>query len=465
MKNYLIGGAAVLAAMVARAEPCPGDVWQNPAGNGQGGGARTAEVTEGRDAAKGTDFRLPPEDMAWWRDAKFGLFIHWGLYSIVGKGEWYVFNQQVDYREYKQLTKRFDAAKFDADAWALAAKNAGMKYMVMVARHHDGFALWDSPSSFEHFTSMNSAAHRDFVADYTRACRAAGLRVGVYYSPLDWRFPGFFFPQMYRQNADALRDQTYAQVGELMGRYGKIDILWYDGGDDRWLGLGGLEWKGGWKTRGFDTPYLGKPLWEPEKLTASVRRLQPKVVMNDRSGWEGDFLSRESKMGDFDNARPWEKCSTLSGGWGYMTGNTAPRALKDLLGELSHAVCRDGNLLLNVGPRPDGEIEPAQVKRLEEMGAWLKANGRCIYATRGGPLLPTEQFGSVRTADAIYVHIWEWPQDGRIVLRGLNQAVASGSRLTGSAVAVAVNADQIVIQRTAPAADAPLDVVELLLQK
>lgn len=145
---------------------------------------------------------LSTEDMQWWRDAKFGMFIHWGVYAIHGKGEWDMFRSRTDVDEYAKLAEKFNPKRFNADEWSALAKEAGMKYMVLTAKHHDGFSLWDSPASYKGFTSMNTPAHRDFIAEYTKACRNAGLAVGLYYSPLDWRFPGFFFPDLYRSNAE-----------------------------------------------------------------------------------------------------------------------------------------------------------------------------------------------------------------------------------------------------------------------
>jgi alpha-L-fucosidase len=258
---------------------------------------------------------LPPEDLQWWRDARFGLFIHWGVYAIPGRGEWLMWNERIPFHEYAGLADRFKPLKFDGDAWAEAARAAGAKYAVLTARHHDGFCLFDSRVS--DFTSVKTAAGRDFVAEYVEACRRAGLRVGLYYSPLDWRFPGFFFPNLYRESAEAMKQQTYDQVRELLTNYGRIDILWFDGGGDDWLGFGGIEWTGsGWRSRDSDWPqkehYGGHPLWEPEKLVAMVRQLQPHVVVNDRSGWEGDFATPERKIGAFDTGRPWETCDCLA---------------------------------------------------------------------------------------------------------------------------------------------------------
>ena len=162
--------------------------------------------------------------VAWWREARFGMFIHWGVYSIPGRGEWVQWSEQIPTDQYAQLADQFHPEHFDADAWASIAKAGGMKYMVLTARHHDGFALFDDPGSS--FTAMKSAAHHDFVADYVKAVRKAGLGVGLYYSPLDWRFPGFFFPGIYRSSAIELREQYQRQMDELASHYGKLDILW-----------------------------------------------------------------------------------------------------------------------------------------------------------------------------------------------------------------------------------------------
>jgi alpha-L-fucosidase len=424
---------------------------------------QTAVVLEAPKGETSKELELPAEDLKWWKDAKFGMFIHWGLYSIIGKGEWIMFNKNMDVREYRKLKDQFTAEKFNAKDWAQCAKDAGMKYMVMTSRHHDGFSLWDSPSSFDNFTSINSAAKKDFVSEYTTACREAGLKVGLYYSPLDWRFPGYFFPDMYRENAEQLKAQTFSQVEELMKNYGKIDVLWYDGGGDDWLGLGGLQWgKGGWGTRAKEQKYKGIPLFEPIKLNNMVRQYQPKVLMNERSGYEGDFTSREKAMGDFDNQRPWEKCGTLSAGWGYMSARTEPMTLKKILETLSNIVCRDGNYLLNVGPRPDGQIEPSQVARLKEVGDWLKLYGECIYETKGGPILPTTNYGATSTSKAVYIHVWEWPADGKITIEGL-KGIKSGKALTADRVSVSIKDGVVQLITDKINTDNPLTIIKLKL--
>lgn len=203
-----------------------------------------------------------------------------------------MFNQRMDVDEYAKLSTQFKAQKFDADDWASIAEEAGMKYMVMVAKHHDGFAFWDSKASTNGFNSMKSAAKKDFVADYVTAAKKRNLKVGLYYSPLDWRFPRFFFPDLYKKSAKEMNTQTYGQVKALLSNYGQIDLLWYDGGEDSWLSNGGIEFGGSspsWHVRPKDKPYKGAFSWEPLKLNSIVRELKPKIVINPRNGWQGDF--------------------------------------------------------------------------------------------------------------------------------------------------------------------------------
>jgi len=361
---------------------------------------------------------LKKEDLQWFKDAKFGMFIHWGLYSIIGKGEWVMFNKRIDKDTYAKLADEFKASKFDANNWASIAKEAGMQYMVMVTKHHDGFSLWDSEASTDKFNSMNSAANKDFVREYVDAAREKDLKVGFYYSPLDWRFPGFFFPKMYQSNAEKLKAQTYGQIRELMSDYGKIDILWYDGGEDKWLGMGGIEFGGpkrSWHPRAKNKPYTGEFSWDPLKLNSIVRELQPKIVINPRSGWKGDFDTREREDGSMQTDRPWERCYTIAkGGWGWKP-NAKVHSLESLLTRFVKVVCMDGNFLLNVGPNADGVIEPLQVQRLKEIGAWLKVNGESIYGTRGGPITFDENWGgATQKGKNIYLHITQLPENGNL---------------------------------------------------
>ncbi len=341
---------------------------------------------------KGPGLNLPPEKMQWWEDAKFGMFIHWGLYAIPASGEWTMFNEKITAEEYAKYANQFDPKAFDADKWADIAKSAGMKYMVMVARHHDGFAMWNSPASYRHFNSMETAAHRDFVADYTKACRKAGLAVGIYYSPMDWRFPAYFDPKGLPENAALMKKQAYGQMEELMKNYGKIDILWYDGG---WLAHKGSDADAAW-------------FWEPLKLNTMVRSYQPDIVINPRSGMMGDFQVNEGSgevKGPIIDI-PWEKCLNLNGSsWGYNKVQDL-MSFKIVVQMLVNVVDRGGNMLLNVGPDADGIIPPTHAERLKEIGAWLKNNGESIYGTRPGPFEPVDSlYGSTNRGNMIYIHL------------------------------------------------------------
>ncbi len=335
---------------------------------------------------------LPPEKMQWWQNAKFGMFIHWGLYAIPASGEWTMFNKKISPEEYAKLADQFKPRSFNADRWAAIAKAAGMKYMVMVAKHHDGFAMWNSPSSYHHFNSMETAAHTDFIAQYTAACRKAGLGVGIYYSPMDWRFPGYFDPKGLPENAALMKQQAYGQVEELMKNYGKIDILWYDGG---WLAHKGTDADAAW-------------FWEPLKLNAMVRKYQPDIVINPRSGMFGDFQVNEggAEVKGPILEFPWEKCLSLNGtGWGFTKAQNL-MSVKSILQMLVNVVDRGGNMLLNVGPDPDGIIPPAHVALLTDVGKWLDKNGKSIYGTRAGPFEPVDSlYGSTHKDNKIYIHL------------------------------------------------------------
>jgi alpha-L-fucosidase len=374
---------------------------------------------------------LSKNDMQWWRDAKFGLFIHFGLYSILGRGEWVMFNERIDKDEYAKLKDGFACENFDAKQWVDVAKEAGCRYMVVTARHHDGFCLFNT--QFGDFDAVNSAAKRDLIAEYVEAAHQAAMKVGIYYSPLDWRYPGFFFPDMYRSSAEEMKKQTYTQVRELLTQYGPTDILWYDGGEDNWLGLGGLMWDGakGWHTRGFHKPYTGKFSWEPIKLNKMVRELQPKIVIGQRSGWMGDFETQEVGFrGRPKDDRPWELCTLLGGrAWGWTPSSaTQIMSLDSCIQLLVMVVSQGGNLLLNVGPKPDGSIEPAEVQRLKEIGSFLSKYGESIYNTRGG--MYDNQWGGATVVDnAIYVHILKVPSGRRINLSFVSQKVSSATYL------------------------------------
>jgi alpha-L-fucosidase len=246
---------------------------------------------------------------------------------------------------------------------------------------------------------MNTECKRDIIKEYVEACRKEGLAVGIYYSPMDWRFEGFFFPKMYRKSALAMRAQAHAQIEELVDNYGKIDIMWYDGGDDYWLAhsinLNTLNPK-----RDDESPmnYRKNPpipeFWGEYELDKMVRTKQPHIVINNRLGMHrvGDYTTPERVIGAFDPIHPWETCDTLADTWGW-TPNCPIMSLKDILHLLIDVVTGGGNLLLNVSPKGDGSLEPEHEARLLEVGEWMEKYGKFIYGTYGGPMKNDKSFG------------------------------------------------------------------------
>lgn len=366
------------------------------------------------------ELNLPKEDMQWWRDAKIGMFVHWGLYSILGRGEWVRHNEQIPWDEYKALANEFNPENFDIHEWTDLAKDFGAKYTVMVTRHHDGFSLWNSKGSYEGFTSYNTASKRDFVREYVDAARETGLRVGVYYSPMDWRFPGYFDPKGEKDPANAdnaliMKKQCYDQVEELCRDYGPIDILWYDGG---WLAHSGSDTTSAW-------------FWEPVELNKMARKYNDKMIMNPRSGWEGNFYCDEGshEISGGIIPVPWEKnmCACTGTSWGWMADD--PVSDFDwLIKMMVDVVCRDGNWLLNVGPDKNGHIPQPVADRLREIGAWLKENGESIYKTRGGPFEPIDNvFGATCHGNKIYLHILDTKEFAKVTLPNIPYKIISAS--------------------------------------
>jgi alpha-L-fucosidase len=354
------------------------------------------------------------ERMKWWTEAKFGMFIHWGLYALTGRGEWTRLVERIPEAEYARLADRFNPPKtFTPEVWVKAAKEAGMRYMVLTTRHHDGFCLFDSKVS--DFTSVKTAAKRDFVSEYVRACRKHGMRVGFYYSLLDWRFPGYFNRKKYPESFEKMVRQAHSQVRELMANYGKIDILWYDGG---WIP--GTEVK-------KDTALL----WRSSQLNGMVRKLQPHIIINNRAGLPEDTDTPEQNTTASEAGRYWESCMTMGDfcGWGYIKNNPNMKPITQLIQNLVTCASKGGNYLLNIGPKPDGSIREEESVRLKEIGKWLKKNAESVYGTERIP----EGFGlwgagmlgmATAKGNNAYLHIFRWPGTTAVVT-GIKSAVIS----------------------------------------
>lgn len=355
---------------------------------------------------------------AWFTRARFGLFLHWGLYAIPARGEWVRSVERIPNEDYDPLMAQFDPGHCDMRAWMAAAKGAGMQYAVLTAKHHDGFCLFDS--AYTDFKSTSSPAGRDFVREFLDAAREAGLRAGLYFSLIDWRHPDFPHygdrnhpmrddPACSNEGRDFGRylDYMHAQVRELCSNYGKLDLLWFD----------------------FSYDELRGEAWRGAELMEMVRSLQPDVVVNNRlevSGegfgslaacaptpFHGDFVSPEQIVppdGLRDaRGRPlvWESCVTMNNHWGYCAQDHFYKPAPMLLKKLVECVSKGGNLLLNVGPDAQGRFPDRALATLAEMGRWMDKNGRSIYGC--GPAgLPKPDFGRyTRRGDRLYAHIFE----------------------------------------------------------
>ncbi len=323
-------------------------------------------------------------DMGWWQEARFGMFIHWGVYSIPGRGEWLMYQEHVPFTEYANLADQFNPRDFNPRQWVAKAKEAGMKYVVLTTRHHDGFCLFDSKVS--DFTSTKTGAKRDFVKEFADACHEAGMRMGFYYSLTDWHFPGVL-PQGYPLSKSTMKllvDQAHAQVRELLSNYGVVDILWFDG-------LAPNDPVG----------------WRSEELLAMARKLQPSVLINDRSGIPGDFATPENHV--TAQTTPWESCFCMNRTWGYAKYDRNYKPVHELLRLLVSCASQKGNFLLNVSPDGDGILPIEQAEILGNIGKWMKVNGMAIYGAGPSPIIAANMGMTTRVKDKVYLLIQRWP--------------------------------------------------------
>lgn len=347
---------------------------------------------------KGTARKAPKRSFKAFREARFGMFIHWGLYSLLGRHEWAMCYERIPKEEYRKLARRFNPRKLKMSNWVRLAQAAGMRYMCLTTRHHDGFAMFDTRAS--DFNSMNTPARRDFVRDYVDACRKAGMGIGLYYSVLDWGDPGFVAgPLKDPQGWKRFVKVAHTQLLELMSNYGKIDYLFYDG---------------------CPPPET----WGCADLNAEIRRLQPQMLISSRCGLDEDVESAESHMLSRDPGKMWECCMTSNTSWGYNRGDRDWKTPREVAGLLFRAAHSGGNFLLNVGPKGDGSI-PARADRLfRGVGKWLRRNGEAIYGTDPHPFdYHTKKICTAR-GNTAYVALF-WYHGPKAVVAGVANKVKS----------------------------------------
>ena len=372
--------------------------------------------------------------MEWWRDARFGMFIHWGLYAIPA-GEWngnttyaeWIRNQaEIPIDVYDKFVTQFNPVKFNADEWVRTAKDAGMKYIVITSKHHDGFCLFDS--KFTDYDVMFTPFKRDILKELSEACKKQAIKLCFYYSIMDWHHPDYLprrdWEERSSEGADFERYIQYMknQLGELLTNYGEIGVLWFDG-----------EWENTWSVeRGLD-------------LYSYVRSLQPNIIINNRAdpnrgGLEG-FNPEGVVLGDFGTPEQqipatglpgidWESCMTMNDHWGYNKNDKNFKSARDIIQLLTDIASKGGNYLLNVGPTSEGIFPPESVKILGEVGKWMSVNGESIYGTSASPFKKLEggrcTQKNIGTDTRLYLHVFNWPENGKLVIPGIySEPVAS----------------------------------------
>ena len=395
--------------------------------------------------------------MRWWREARFGMFIHWGLYALPAGtwqeretphlGEWIMHDLQIPVAEYQQLAAQFNPAQFDAAEWVSLAKRAGMKWMVITSKHHDGFCLFDSKLT-DYDTVDATPFHRDVVKELADECARQGIRFGFYYSQTqDWHHPGgdgngWDFDEETKDFDGYVEDYVKGQLRELLTNYGPIAVIW------------------------FDTPRRIKPE-QSRELLELVHELQPDCICDGRLG---------NGMGDYavagDNFIPaehvdadWETPATINDTWGYKANDDNWKSAEDLVRKLVDIASKGGNYLLNVGPTGEGVIPQPSVERLLEVGEWLQANGESIYGTGAGPLQGLGWCRTTAKRGRVYLHVFDWPAGGRIALPASVGKVARAYLLAGGApLPLRADANGITLQGPPAMPDAKDTVVALVIE-
>ncbi len=373
-----------------------------------------------------------PEQFAartqWWRDARFGMFIHWGVYAVPADstdlhgnkriGEWYFSNKQMQMKDYEKFAAQFNPVKFDAHRWVKTAKDAGMKYIVITTKHHDGFDMFGTKLNRDWNIVDSTPWHKDPLKMLAAECKRQGIRLCFYHSIMDWHHPDYVPRRPWEKEtrpadgADLNRYIQYmkGQITELLSNYGPVGILWFDGG---------------WEHNAQEL--------HSDEVNRMIRSLQPGIIINDRNHEPQDYTTPEQTIPatGYPGGRLWETCMTMNDTWGYAANDTDWKSTEDLIHKLCDIASKGGNFLLNVGPKPDGTFPDAINERLAQIGAWMKVNGRSIYSTTHSPFkrLPFDGRCTVK-GSTLYLQVFHWPEGG-LTLSGLQTPVESARALDG----------------------------------
>ncbi|MEI7423828.1 MAG: alpha-L-fucosidase [Prolixibacteraceae bacterium] len=403
----------------------------------------------------------------WWRDARFGMFIHWDpssvavseiswskqfyeddgeimrdnprpspeLYNIHEHKFWLNwFKPAVPRKVYDNLYKSFYPGMFNADTIVGIAKKAGMKYIIEITKHHNGFCMWNS--KFTDFDIMATPFKRDIIKEMSKACERQGIKFGIYYSQRDWHHPDYGPERM-----DKYNEFMYNQIKELLTLCPNISILFFD-----------------------SEQYYPSKMWNGKELFRMIHQLRPDIIINDRCGVPADYTTPEQKIGQFNKDRNWESCMTFTGFWSWHGFQTPVIPFEKCLENLIRCAGGNGNLLMNIGPLPTGQIDPREEDRLHKMGEWLNKNGESIYGTQGGPFMPDSIRVSTYKGNRVFIHLFDNKKD-TIYLPGIKETILKASLLNGPAINFSQKSNLITVNLPKEAGKETVRIISLTLDK
>jgi alpha-L-fucosidase len=376
---------------------------------------------------------LPGDDtrerrMQWWHQARFGMFIHFGVYSVLGRHEWVMEDEGIPVSEYAPYALQFKPKPNAAREWAKIARDTGMHYMVMTSKHHEGFCNFDT--KLTNYCAPKQGPGRDLLREYVEAARAEGLRVGFYYSLMDWHHPDGAKCETDPDARKRFVEYTHGLVRELMTNYGKVDVLWYD-----------VAWP------------LDAAGWESERMNKMVFELQPDIIVNNRNQLPGDFSTPEQEITAAKNGRAWESCMTLNDSWGYQRTDDDWKSSRRVIQNLIACTRDSGNYLLNVGPRPDGTVPDDSVRVLSEVGQWMRRNGDSVIQSGLCQPEDSDYASFTRKGNTLFMHVHFWPGE-TVALSGLMCQVKS-ARLYATNANVSFVQDRFRVRFTGLPHEAP----------